>query len=130
MKLGQGNIFRSMCQEFCPRGRGGGHDIRSMSGRYAYYWNAFLFFTYFYRVGWGDWSPPPGSDTGKVMFSQVSVSLSIHNRPHGYSVTAHPRWLLDHCSFMLRCGRYASYWNTFLLNLIMLKPMRQKLPVV
>ena len=22
--LGQGNIFRSVCQEFCPRGRGGG----------------------------------------------------------------------------------------------------------
>ena len=22
-KLGQGNIFRSVCQEFCPRGRGG-----------------------------------------------------------------------------------------------------------
>ena len=24
------------------------------------------------------------------MFSQVSVSHSVHNRPHGYSVTAHP----------------------------------------
>ena len=23
-KLGQGNIFRSVCQEFCPRGGGGG----------------------------------------------------------------------------------------------------------
>ena len=23
-KLGQGNIFRSMCQEFCPQGGGGG----------------------------------------------------------------------------------------------------------
>ena len=76
-KLGQGNIFRSMCQEFCPQ-RGGGacvaggylwqgdvhgggmcmagghvwhtcpppgryYEIRSMSGRYASYWNAFLF---------------------------------------------------------------------------------------
>ena len=59
--LGQGNIFRSMCQEFCPRGGcvvvgahawllGGcvGYDeIRSMSGRYASYWNAFLFVRYF-----------------------------------------------------------------------------------
>ena len=73
-KLGQGNIFRSACQEFCPQGggawqgsmcgkggmcgrghawrgggwscvaRGGGvRGIRSMSGRYASYWNAFLF---------------------------------------------------------------------------------------
>ena len=67
-KLGQSNIFRSMCQEFCLGGhawqggmhgsRGGhvwqgawqgGHawqrynKIRSMSGQYASYWNAFLF---------------------------------------------------------------------------------------
>ena len=61
-KFGQGNIFRSVCQEFCPRGRGacmaeGVHgrgaclagsvhgryyEIWSMSGRYASYWNAFL----------------------------------------------------------------------------------------
>ena len=42
-KLGQGNIFRSVCQEFCPQGGGGVRGIRSMSGRYASYWNAFLF---------------------------------------------------------------------------------------
>ena len=80
-KLGQGNIFRSVCQQFCPGGghawllvggcawlhrgcvwfysggvhgfiRGGAcmvffsffgyNEIRSMSGRYASYWNAFL----------------------------------------------------------------------------------------
>ena len=44
------------------------------------------------------------------MFSQASVSHSIHNRPHGHSVTAHPCWLL-------RRGRYASYWNAFLFIL-------------
>ena len=27
---------------------------------------------------------------GKVMFLQASVSHSVHNRPHGYSVTVHP----------------------------------------
>ena len=27
---------------------------------------------------------------GKVMFSQLSVSHSVHNWPHAYSVTAHP----------------------------------------
>ena len=27
---------------------------------------------------------------GKVIFSQVYVSHSVDNRPHGYSVTAHP----------------------------------------
>ena len=83
-KLGQGNIFRSVCQGFCPQGghawwghawqggmrdrwgarmvgacmavghawqgacvcwgEGGMHGIRSMSGRYASYWNAFLYY--------------------------------------------------------------------------------------
>ena len=39
------------------------------------------------------------------MFSQVSVSHSVHNWPHGYSVTAHP----------CHGGRYASYLNDFWL---------------
>ena len=40
------------------------YEIRSMSGRYASYWNAFLFMTNFYRAG-GAWPPrpPPGSAT-------------------------------------------------------------------
>ena len=61
LSLGQGNIFRNVCQEFCPQGgawsrgwgclvpggclvRGGG-DPRGgyCCGRYASYWNAFLF---------------------------------------------------------------------------------------
>ena len=67
--LGQGNIFRSVCQEFCPRGRvlppgeggasswrgcllGGGELVETprdgyCCGRYASYWNAFLFSQYF-----------------------------------------------------------------------------------
>ena len=68
-KLGQGNIFRNVCQEFCPLGgrvsasvhtgihpppweqtpreqtpREADCSIRSTSGRYASYWNAFLFY--------------------------------------------------------------------------------------
>ena len=39
---------------------------------------------------------------GKVLFSQVSVC------PQSAS------WLLVHCSALLWCGRYASYWNGFL----------------
>ena len=48
--LGQGNIFRSVCQEFCPGG-GGVDTPRSdgyCCGRYASYWNAFLFFHHFH----------------------------------------------------------------------------------
>ena len=30
-------------------------------------------------------------------------------------------WLLGHCSSLLRRGRYASYWNAFLVILVILK---------
>ena len=59
IRLREGNVFTSVCQEFCPLGRGchmvhplplGRHlppieyyGIRPTSGRYASYWNAFLF---------------------------------------------------------------------------------------
>ena len=60
-KLGQGNIFRSMCQEFCPQGGMHGrervchacpppgryYEIWSMSRWYVSYWNAFLFGIFF-----------------------------------------------------------------------------------
>ena len=56
-KLGQGNIFSSVCQEFCPRGGGGSaplhagfppaqHMLGDTAGkkrRYVSYWNAILF---------------------------------------------------------------------------------------
>ena len=45
----------------------------------------------------------------------TGVCHSVHNWPHGYSVTAHPCWLLGHYSSLLQRGRYASYWNAFLL---------------
>ena len=31
---------------------------------------------------------------------------SVHNQPHGYSITAHPCWLLGLSSSLLQCGRY------------------------
>ena len=42
---------------------------------------------------------------GKVMFSQASVSHSVHNRPHGYSFTAHPCYgaVDTHPTGMLSC---------------------------
>ena len=44
------------------------------------------------------------------MFSRASVSHSVHNRPHSYSVTAHP------CYDMVA---YAAYWNAFLFPMFM-----------
>ena len=42
---------------------------------------------------------------GKVMFSHASVSHSVHNQPHGYSVIAHPSYgAVDmHPTGMLSC---------------------------
>ena len=36
--LGQGNIFRSMCQEFCPRGGGGAWSWGVSAPGGAWYW--------------------------------------------------------------------------------------------
>ena len=48
-KLGQSNIFRSVCQELCSPGGGVQHALRQTPpadgyccGQYASYWNAFL----------------------------------------------------------------------------------------
>ena len=87
-KLGQSNIFRSVFQEFCPRGwgvrgrgtcmaggvRGEGacmagwhtcppspgiyYEIWSMSGRYASYWNAFLLTNVQRKTMAVPWVPP------------------------------------------------------------------------
>ena len=42
---------------------------------------------------------------GKVMFSQASVSHSVHNQSHGYSVTAHPCYSMvrTHPTGILSC---------------------------
>ena len=44
---------------------------------------------------------------GKVMFSQASVSHSVHYWPHGCSVTAHPCY---------GAVGHASYWNAYSLH--------------
>ena len=78
LQLRKGNVFTSVCQEFCPQGRGCGppgqtpttpigrppqadvplgrhphppygyYGIWSTSGRYASYWNAILFIYFIY----------------------------------------------------------------------------------
>ena len=49
------------------------------------------------------------------MFSQASVSHSVHNQPHGCSVTAHPRFgaVGTHPTGMLSCYRlYILQWTS------------------
>ena len=108
-KLGQGNIFTSVCQEFCPQGgrvsasvHAGIHplppspqeqtpsgadppgqtppgeqtppreadcSIRSTSGRYASYWNAFLFETIF---GWNSPHDEKWNTSFKISFRNTN----------------------------------------------------------
>ena len=41
----------------------------------------------------------PTAREGNVL---TGVCHSVHNRPSGYFVTAHPCWLLGHCSPLLQ----------------------------
>ena len=58
---------------------------------------------------WADYYRPQK----KVMFSQVSVC------PQSAS------WLLVHCLALSRRGRYASYWNAFLLHTVLASVQKQ-----
>ena len=42
MKFGEGNVFTSVCQEFCPHIVAATETRMVASRRYASYWNAFL----------------------------------------------------------------------------------------
>ena len=96
-------------------------EIRSMSGGYASYWNAFLFplilnrcFCFVYQMHIFLITVRKRS-CGKVMFSQACVKNSVHREgrctppwpdTHGQTHTPSD----GHCS-----GWYAPYWNAFLL---------------
>ena len=84
-KLGQGNIFRSVCQEFCPQGGGGW--VWSRGGLQIFGGVSKIFFLFFQffppkNSFWDAPTPPP------------------------------PRRSMR--------GRYASYWNAFLLSFVFL----------
>ena len=92
-------------------------SIRSMSGLYASYWNAFLLRMIL---------PPANEVWGKVMFFHPSVSYSVH--VGGGCIPAcngqggmWPRGMwpggCDHGGVRSTSGRYASYWNAFLFKI-------------
>ena len=91
---GQGACVAGVCMVSRIRGRRDGHCSRW----YTSYWNVFLLLI------------------AKEVNVFTGVCHSVHNWPHGFSVTAHGCWLLGH---LLQCGRYASYWDVFLLFIVL-----------
>ena len=99
-KLGQGNIFRSVCQEFCPQGEVwsgpwglqifggvGGWGVSKFSGGLQFFRGGFskFFFLFFFNF-----------------FSPPKIPSGMHQP------LPPPRRSIR--------GRYASYWNAFLLR--------------
>ena len=93
--LGQGNIFRSVCQEFCPQG----------------------------GSTWAG-TPPPGPGTPLARYTppgQVHPQTRYTPRPgtpHPTPDQVHPpNQVLCSACWEIRApsGRYASYWNAFML---------------
>ena len=104
MKLGQGNIFRSVCQEFCPLGGGPSMHCR---------WYPSLPCRSPGRGGFGI----PTCLAGLQAHTQEGGGFQAHTRgrvsQHALRQTPSP--VDGYC-----CGRYASYWNAFLFSLFSL----------
>ena len=102
-KLGQGNIFTSVCQEFCPRG--GGCLPQCMLGYQSQPPQS--------RHSPGTRHPPlQGADTPPWSRHPLGADT-----PPGADTPwnqAPPREA--DCSIRSTSGRYASYWNAFLLG--------------
>ena len=96
-KLGQGNIFTSMCQEFCPRG--GGRVCASVHA--------------------GIHTPPDQADTPWTRQTPPPDQADTHPPPGPGRPPLGPGRPPREADSSIRStsGRYASYWNAFLLNL-------------
>ena len=94
MKLEQGNIFRSMCQEFCPRGvsrptpRGGGGVVGLARG--------------VSRL----------TPSGGLQTQTQGVGVGVSQHAMRQTLPPPPP------AGGYYCGQYASYWNAFLLHLL------------
>ena len=123
MKLRQGNVFTSICQEFCPQ-RGGGHLPQHMLG----YWDAGIHPGHLHSprqlhppqhvhplCRWAG-TPPEEHPPGQVHPLQYTPWAGTpplgRSPPARYTHPIMGRYTPQdgHCS-----GRYASYWNAFLL---------------
>ena len=114
-KLGQGNIFRSVCQEFCSQGEGvsrltpggmlGGSGRGDPGSHLAGCWGS----------GWGVSRPTPKGDVGGSGWGSVQAhSWECPGPGRGiesqHALRQTPSPADGYC-----CRQYASYWNAFLL---------------
>ena len=102
-KLGQGNIFTSVCQEFCPQG--GGCLPQCMLGYTS-----------------PQSRPPLGADTPQTRQTPPRIRQTPH--PPDQADTPprpgrHPP-REAYSSIRSTSGRYASYWNAFLFTIVFL----------
>ena len=144
-KLGQGNIFRSVCQQFCPRGvcvvaRGGMHGfiwgvcVVLFGGAYVVSFGGacvvlfggacmvlFGGHAWFYSGGmcgfiqWGvrgfiQW----GAGACVVLFSGGACVVLFRGGMHGFFSFS------GYNEIRSMSGRYASYWNAFLFFCVLL----------
>ena len=95
-KLGQGNIFTSVCQEFCPRG-----------------WRCLPQCMLGYTTPPG--SRPPGADTPQSRHPPEQTPRTRQTPPLLWKQTPPPREA--DCTIRSTTGRYASYRNAFLFQM-------------
>ena len=107
-KLGQGNIFTSVCQEFYPQS---GREVVCLSAcwdtppprsRHPHPWTRHT-----------TTHPPPGADTPRSRHPP-RPGTPLGADPPDQAHPLPPRGA--DCSIRSMSGRYASYWNAFLLT--------------
>ena len=91
-KLGQGNIFRSVCQEFCPWG--GGVVVSQHALQVS--------------------RPTPREKLRGLAWGVSRPTPRGVSRPTPGGVSQHAPRQTPHPADGYCCGRYASYWNAFL----------------
>ena len=129
-KLGQGNIFRSVCQEFCSQGGGGGGIPACIAGLQAHTqggsWGVWPGGDRQAHTQGGSWRVWPGGITrptprGEVSRSTLGEGGVSRPTPRGRFPRHIPGGIIPACTEAdippadgYCCGRYASYWNAFL----------------
>ena len=121
-KLGQGNIFTSMCQEFCPGGGGEGVCLSACwdtppQSRHTPPPEQTHHPPEQTPLDQADPTSPPGADTPPRTRQTPLGAATIPPGPGRPPRSRHHPPREADSSIRSTSGQYASYWNAFLLNL-------------